>query len=72
LTDAEIVILLGVQRRGGKYRFSANQIQALVGGDRNTVMRQIRELREGMSTAEYRPLTPEQAASRASLGLLDR
>lgn len=70
LSDTEVVILLAAQRRiDGKQRFSANQIYALVGGDRNTVMRQIKELREGPNPAEYRPITPEQQAQREALGL---
>jgi hypothetical protein len=45
LTDTELITVLAVQRKGGAYRSSANQIATYVGGDRNTVLALIREIR---------------------------
>jgi len=60
LSDAEMIVLLATQRRAdGKHRYSANQIQTLIGGDRNTVLARIKELRGLAPPAVYRPLTPD-------------
>lgn len=54
ITDNEMIVLLAVQHgRDGKHRYSANAIHALVGGDRNTVMATIKELRATPPPAEY-------------------
>lgn len=47
LNDGEIIALLATQKGvdGARYRFSANEIAALVKGDRNTVLAQIRDIR---------------------------
>lgn len=71
LSDPEIVILLASQKRAGKYRFSANDIYTLVKGDRNNVLRQVRELREGLPKAEFRT-EPERDEWRAEMGLPTR
>ncbi len=67
LSDRDIIITLAVQRAGGKYRFSANQIHTLAGGPRAEVLALVKLVREG--PAEYRPLTPEQQALRERLEL---
>jgi hypothetical protein len=57
LSDTEIVAMLAVQRgKDNKWRFSANQIAALVGGSHNDVMAQIRALRSG----PVEPVYPER------------
>ena len=71
LSDPDIVILLAAQKRAGKFRFSANQIHTLVGGDRNIVLRQVREIREGLPKAEFRT-DPERDEWRAEVGLPQR
>jgi hypothetical protein len=71
LEDMEIVSLLAAQKRAGKYRFSANEIFTLVKGDRNNVLRQVRELREGLPKAEFRT-DPEREQWRAEIGLPNR
>lgn len=54
ITDNEMIVVLAMQRgKDGKHRYSANAIHALVGGDRNTVMARIKELRETKPPAEY-------------------
>lgn len=54
IADGEMIALLAIQRgRDGKYRYSANAIHTLVGGDRNTVLATIRELRATPPPAEY-------------------
>jgi hypothetical protein len=67
LSDRDIIITLAVQRAGGKYRFSANQIHGLAGGPRGDVLALVKLVREG--PAEHRPLSPEQQAARTALGL---
>lgn len=71
LTDSEFLIMLARQKtRGGGWRLSANAIVKVVGGDRTQVLKMIREVREG--PAEFRPLSPAQAATREALGLNKR
>ena len=70
LSDRDIIITLAVQRAGGKYRFSANQIHTLAGGPRANVLALVKQVREGPT--EYRPLTPEQQQARQALGLDER
>jgi hypothetical protein len=54
LSDQELITMLALQRKDGKYRSSANKIAEYVGGDRNTVLRQIREVREGPPALQVR------------------
>jgi hypothetical protein len=69
LSDAEMIVLLAAQRgKDGKHRFSANAIHALIGGDRNTVLARVKELRSG-TPAVFTPLTPEQQEFRTQLQL---
>ncbi len=71
-TDSELLEILADYRKpDNKFRFSANQIYTLIGGDRNTVMRQIREAREGKSEAQFRT-EPERDQWRAETGLPSR
>ena len=73
LSDAEMIVLLATQRRAdGKHRYSANQIQTLIGGDRNTVLARVKEPRETRLPAVYRPLAPEQQQLRDQLRLDQR
>lgn len=54
ITDNEMIVLLAAQRgKDGKHRYSANQIQALVGGDRNAVLARVKEIRATPPSAEY-------------------
>jgi hypothetical protein len=53
ITDGEWIAYMAVARKDGKHRFSANQIHAAVGGDRNTVLARVREIREIKPPAEY-------------------
>jgi hypothetical protein len=70
LSDAEMIVLLATQRRAdGKHRYSANQIQTLIGGDRNTVLARVKELRYNAPPIVYRPLAPEQQQLRDPLRL---
>lgn len=69
ISDADLIAFLAVLRGpGGKYRYSANAIFGLVGGDRNTVLARIKEIRDGPKTT-YPPRTPEQQQLREQLGL---
>lgn len=52
--DAELVFLCVVRNKDGKYRHSANKIYELIGGDRNTVLAKIKEIRAVPPPAEYR------------------
>lgn len=55
ITDREMIVLLAMQRgTHGKHRYSANAIHTLVGGDRNTVLATIKQLREVPPPALYR------------------
>ena len=54
LTGQELITMLALQRKDGKYRSSANKIAEYVGGDRNIVLRQIREVREGPPAPQVR------------------
>lgn len=55
ITDNEMIVLLAMQRgKDGKHRYSANAIHTLVGGDRNTVMATIKELRAVPPPALFR------------------
>jgi hypothetical protein len=55
LSDQEVIVLLAAQRgKDNKYRYSANAIHSLVGGDRNTVLATIKELRTVAPPALYR------------------
>jgi hypothetical protein len=68
LTDDEFIVFLASQKlRNGKYRMSANDIVKATHGDRNQVLKLVREVREGVP--EFRPLTPEQQATRDVLAL---
>lgn len=63
-----IVYLATIRHKNGKYQKSANQIVTFVGGDRNTVLRLVREVRSGVP--EFPPTTPAQEVARRELGLL--
>jgi len=68
LTDTEFLVILARQKtRGGGWRLSANAIVKIVGGDRTQVLATIREIRDG--PPEFKPLSSEQQAARAALGL---
>jgi len=55
MTDAEWIAWMAVARgKDKKHRFSANAIHAAVGGDRNSVLAMIKELRDVPPPAEYR------------------
>lgn len=56
ITANEWIVWMSVARgdEGKRYRFSANQIHAAVGGDRNTVLATIKEIRGGPPTPEFR------------------
>lgn len=56
LSDGEIVALLALQKGedGARYRFSANEIAALMKGDRNTRLAEIRAIREGPPVPQVR------------------
>ena len=69
ISDADLIAFLAVLRGpAGKYRYSANGIFGLVGGDGNTVLARIKEIRDGPKTV-YPPRTPEQQQLREQLGL---
>ena len=54
ITDGAMIVLLAMQKgANGKYRYSANAIHTLVGGDRNAVLAKIKELRAAPAPAEY-------------------
>ncbi len=54
ITDGEWIVRMACARGDDKkYRFSANAIYAAVGGDRNTVLAKIREIRNTPPPAEY-------------------
>jgi hypothetical protein len=54
ISDSEMVVLLAAQKgTNGKYRYSANQIRALVGGDRNAVLAKVKDIRDVAPPAEY-------------------
>lgn len=66
MSDEALLALLARQKlANGKYRMSANKIFDLLGGDRNTVLAQIKSVRD---TPQFRR-TPEQEANRSALGL---
>jgi hypothetical protein len=44
MDDVDIIVLLAVQTKGGKYRYSANKIHALTGGNRETVLELVRQV----------------------------
>lgn len=70
LSNEDLIVLLALQRgAGGKPRYSANAIHALIGGDRNTVLALIREVRSGPAAPVFPPLTPAQQQQREELGL---
>lgn len=54
--DEEIVLLAVLRAPDGSYRHTANKIYQFVGGDRNSVLNKVREVR---ATPVYRPLTPD-------------
>lgn len=57
LEQNELIILLTVQKRDGAYRFSANEIAALVGGKRSDVLDLIASVRNPPKPAEP-PMAP--------------
>lgn len=55
ITANEWIVLMACARNEEKkHRFSANQIHTAVGGDRNTVLAKIKEIRSGPPTPEFR------------------
>lgn len=70
ISTEDLIVALAVLRGpDGKYRSSANKIAEYVGGDRNTVMARVREVRAGPPTPVFPPRTAEQVSARAELGL---
>lgn len=67
LDDPAIVVMLASQKRSGKYRFSANDMVRLIGGNRAEVLAIIRQVRE--TPATFLERSAEQVAARAELGL---
>lgn len=67
LDDKSIVVMLATQKKGGKYRFGANEIYNLVKGSRGDVLAIIRQVRE--APADYPERTPEQQQTREELAL---
>jgi hypothetical protein len=55
-TSDEIVLLAVLRAPDGSYRHTANKIYQFVGGDRNSVLEKVREVR---AKPVYRPLTPD-------------
>jgi hypothetical protein len=61
LSDDELIVFLAAQKlRNGKYRSSANKIVAFLGGDRNHILKLVREVRDGVPV--YRQYTAEERA----------
>lgn len=55
ITAGEWIVRMACARNEEKkYRFSANQIHTAVGGDRNTVLAKIKEIRSGPPAPEFR------------------
>ena len=70
LSNNEVIVLLSSLRGpDGKQRYSANAIYKFVGGDRNTVLALIHEVRDGPTQAVFPPLSPEQRDLRKELRL---
>lgn len=70
ISSDELIVLLAVMRGPDKKpRFSANAIHALVGGDRNTVLAKVKEIRNGPDTPVFPPLSDEQKQLRQQLQL---
>lgn len=70
ITDGEWIAYMAVARgKDKKYRFSANAIHAAVGGDRNTVLAKVKEIRTGPPVPVFPNMTPEQKRAREALGL---
>lgn len=59
MSDRDIIVTLAVQRAGGKYRLSANQIYDLIGGSRREVLAIVKEVREGVGP-EYNKLDADR------------
>ena len=73
ITSDELIVLLAVLRGADKKpRYSANAIHALVGGDRNTVLAKVKEIRSGPAEPVFPPLTDEQQRLRRQLQLDQR
>jgi hypothetical protein len=54
ITDGEWIVRMACARGPDKkYRFSANAIHAAIGGDRNSVLAKVREIRATPPPAEY-------------------
>lgn len=69
ISDDNLIAVLAVLRKDGKPRYSANDIFKIVGGDRNTVLAKVKEIREGPAQPVYPPRTAEQKGAREQLGL---
>lgn len=55
MPDNEMIVLLATQKgKDNKYRYSANAIHTLVGGDRNTVLATIKAIRDVPPPALFR------------------
>lgn len=66
MKDIDLIVLLAVQKKDGRERWSANSIAKFVGGSHNDVMDIISAVRK---TAQFPEMTPEQAATRQQLAL---
>jgi hypothetical protein len=60
MSDAELIVLLSVQKGDAGYRYSANKIADFVGGTRADVLAQIRAVREGPPAEPYRDLDEQR------------
>ncbi len=70
ISSDELIVLLAVMRGPDrKPRFSANAIHTLVGGDRNTVLAKVKEIRSGPDVPVFPPLSEEQQQARRALQL---
>lgn len=67
LTDNEFLVFLTRQKlRDGKYRLSANKVYEVVGGNRNTVLDIVRQVRDA---PDFSQRAAGQEQQRAELGL---
>jgi hypothetical protein len=67
IDDGELIVLLAALREpSGKHRFSANQIHTLVGGERNTVLARVKEIRAGNTDCLSGAGTRATAGTRAA------
>lgn len=60
IKDNDLIAVLTMLRKDGKPRYSANEIHKIVGGDRNTVLARVKEIRSTPAAPVYRPLTEDK------------